>query len=205
MHRALRCNTLVLDYRGYGNSQGSPTEHGLQLDALAAAGFVQRLAAEGRIAGERVFLFGCSLGGAVALWLATRRPELFAGVIVENTFTSIEDMAIVLLSRVAPPGRFEPTLRAGLHVFMTSHWRSIDIVPTLTIPSLFFSGLADELVPAEHMRRLYDAAPDPERGGPEKVFHAVEGGEHNTTFYQGGQAYYDAYSRFISRHCSKST
>jgi pimeloyl-ACP methyl ester carboxylesterase len=201
MHQYLRCNTLVIEYRGYGNSQGSPSEHGLRLDALAGLEFAEKLGREGRIAADRLFVFGRSLGGAVAIWLAAQRPDAFAGLIVENTFASIEDMAVVLLKRFASPGAFERPLRAFLHLFMTSHWRSIDLAPTLQVPALFICGLADELVPPAHMKALFEATPG--RAGSEKVFHGVPGGEHNTTFFEGGQPYYDAYAKFILRHNRK--
>jgi len=234
MYHYLRCNTIVLEYRGYGNSQGSPSEHGLRLDALAALSFAERLARAGRINPDRLFVFGRSLGGAVATWLAAQRPDALAGLVVENTFTSIEDMAVELAGRFVGLGALERPLRAFLHVFMTSHWRSIDLAPSLAVPALFICGLADELVPPSQMQALHAAAQQGSTplahssqnnqnsaGAPaaaaagssivtvgggrgDKVFFGVPGGEHNTTFFQGGQPYYAAYAKFIAQYSRKA-
>lgn len=97
-------NVLALSYRGYGKSSGSPSETGLRLDALAAFAWLRSPAAAalGLAHDHRVFAYGHSLGGAVALALAsdlqqgqrhrpTASPQL-AGVVVENSFTSLSDM-----------------------------------------------------------------------------------------------------------------
>ena len=83
----LGTHVLLLDYRGYGLSEGSPTEQGVYADARAALGY---LVSEKRRPEQRIVVFGRSLGGAVAVELAMDRP--FAGVILESTFTSIRAM-----------------------------------------------------------------------------------------------------------------
>jgi len=84
----LPVNIFIFDYRGFGRSDGSPTEHGVYLDAEAAYDFLVR---EKNIAPGEMVLFGRSLGGAVAVELATRRP--CQKLILESTFTSARDMA----------------------------------------------------------------------------------------------------------------
>ncbi len=190
LYAYLKANILLVEYRGYGNSAGVPSEHGFKLDARAALEFIRT---RPDLDPKRIFVFGRSLGGAVTLWLANEYPDYICAAIVENTFTSIQDMAITLLKRVVDPKWFEKPLRLFLAVFMTSHWRSIDVVPTIRVPLMFISGLSDELVPPAQMTELYQAvAPD-----VYKFIHTVPGGEHNTTFYQGGELYYDVFSRFI--------
>ncbi len=161
-------------------------------DALAALDFVR-----GRtdIDTSQIFVFGRSLGGAVASWLALERPQQLRGLILENTFTSVVDMFFVLLSRMANPTSFERPLRFILRFFMTSHWRTIDLMPRLSVPTLFISGLDDELVPAAHMQTLYDAVPD----SCYKEFYGVAGGMHNTTYIDGGPSYWHVYHGFVSR------
>ena len=85
--RTLPLDVLILDYRGYGLSAGSPTEKGVYADAEAAYGWLR---ARG-YGPERIVLYGESLGGAVAIETACRVPV--AGLIVQSTFTSIGDMA----------------------------------------------------------------------------------------------------------------
>jgi len=92
----LHCNLLMLEYRGYGLSKGSPSEEGLCMDARAAIDF---LASRPDINHKMVIVFGRSLGGAVAIDLAAR-PEYAARIwclVLENTFTSIPDMAYTLI------------------------------------------------------------------------------------------------------------
>lgn len=144
---------------------------------------------------SKIFVFGSSLGGAVALWLASQRGADIAGVVIENTFTSVEDMAFVLLKRICDPSKFEAPTRMFLSLFMTSHWRSLSIVPKISVPMLYMSGLADELIPSSQMRALYDAVAP----AVPKTLYEVPGGEHNTTFYQGGMQYYQAFGKFISQ------
>ena len=96
-------NVLALSYRGYGKSRGSPSERGLRLDALAALAWLRSPAAAalGLAPDHRVFAYGHSLGGAVALALAfdlkQQQPQhgaspQLAGLVVENSFTSLSDM-----------------------------------------------------------------------------------------------------------------
>lgn len=95
-------NVLIFDYRGYGDSEGSPTEAGLELDAEAV---MRYLDAKPDIDHRKVFFFGRSLGGAVAVRAATnlRRPEdKLAGIILENTFTSIGDMVDHVMPWLSP-------------------------------------------------------------------------------------------------------
>ena len=89
-HR-LGLNVLIFDYRGYGRSTGSPSESGLYKDAEAVW---QYLTEERRMLADNIVLFGRSLGGAVAVWLADRVKP--AGLIVESSFTSVPDLGAPL-------------------------------------------------------------------------------------------------------------
>merc|ERR1712013_484129 len=90
LYSALGCNVALLEYRGYGRSEGSPSEEGLCMDAQAALDYLHT---REDIASDRIIIFGRSLGGAVAVDLATRsqNKEKIAAVLLENTFTSIPD------------------------------------------------------------------------------------------------------------------
>lgn len=93
---------------------------------------------------KRVFLHGRSLGGAVSVYSAAELKFPLAGVILENTFTSISDMADVLFSKV----RFLKGL------VLRNFWPSIDRIPRIKQPILFIQSLRDELIPPKQMTAL---------------------------------------------------
>ena len=89
LYKAMECNLFVLSYRGYGGSDGTPSEDGLILDAESVLDYLHDRV---DVDSSKIILFGRSLGGAVAIALASRHPQKVAGTIVENTFTSMSDM-----------------------------------------------------------------------------------------------------------------
>lgn len=146
-------SVLAYDYRGYGRSQGRPSEAGVYADARAAYdGERARGVPPGRIV-----CFGESLGCAVALRLATERP--CAGVVLVAPFTTLADVACWhygLLGRLVG-NRFD----------------AVGSVERLAVPLLVAHGDRDEVVPFELGRRLFAAAPEPKR------FVRVRGAHHN--------------------------
>ena len=140
-----------MDYRGYGNSDGTPSEHGLVADAQATLDW---LLARNDIDKTRVFLHGQSLGGAVAIKCAHLFQERVCGTMVENTFTSIDDMVIHLGTELYKFA-FIARLRPFFSYFLTSHWPSVRLVADVRSPLLFLSGQRDELVPPAHMTALH--------------------------------------------------
>lgn len=178
---------MMVEYRGYGNSDSvPPTEEGLKLDAQAAFDFCIR-----HLPTSTIYAFGRSLGGAVAIDLALARPEKVAGVIVENTFTSISDMVDCLMPWLSP---IKPlVLKIG--------WNSKQALTTsrLSMPFLFLAGGKDELVPHSHMLDLYRLAP------AGSALHIIPNGTHNESWLRGGVDYWDAWRRFLSAGPAKST
>lgn len=146
---------LLFDYRGYGKSQGRPSEEGTYLDAEAAHEHLIRV--EG-FAAERVLVHGESLGGAVAIELARRR--MVAGLVLENTFTSLPDIGQKLYPWV--PVRWLARLQ----------FDSAAKIGSLERPVLVVHTSEDEVVPFAHGRALYEAARGP------KSFLATDG-PHN--------------------------
>jgi len=192
MYWFARANILMVDYRGYGNSQGHPTERGLILDAQACLDF---LLARQDLNHRKIFVFGQSLGGAVAITLASNNLNSICGVIVENTFTSVDDMVIVMAERFKIK-RGILFLRCFLYFFLTNHWPNKQLVKDLTCPILFISGLADELIPPSQMKELYDLA----TASRSRQFYPVLDGEHNNTYIKGAESYFETMSNFISNH-----
>jgi fermentation-respiration switch protein FrsA (DUF1100 family) len=142
----LPANVTVIDYRGYGRSQGRPTEEGLYRDADAAYRF---LCDECSVDPGRIVLFGKSLGGAVAIELATRVD--CAGLIAQSTFTHNHDMARTMVP-------FAP-----MHLLVRRQFDSLARIAQIAIPKLLVHGRGDRLIPYEMGRRLFAAAPEPKR------------------------------------------
>jgi fermentation-respiration switch protein FrsA (DUF1100 family) len=164
---------LIIDYRGYGKSEGSPTERGLYADARAAWDY---LSTERAIHPEYMVILGKSLGGAPAIDLATRVQP--AGLIVQSSFTSIPDMAGTVIPLF--PG-----------VLLRTKMDSVNKIARVSCPKLFIHSPVDELVPFEMGRRLYATAPEPKR------FYEVAGAPHNSTWMVGGKAYLEEVRSFV--------
>lgn len=169
----LGSDVLVLDYRGYGRSQGTPSEAGVYRDARAG---LAHLTGERGVPERRVVLFGESLGGAVAIDLAVDRE--LAGVIVASTFSSLADMGWAM---AGPFGRW----LAG------DGFDSLAKIGSLRAPLLSFHGDRDELISIELGRRLFERAPEP------KDFHVIRGAGHNDTVDVGGRDYFARIARFL--------
>jgi abhydrolase domain-containing protein 13 len=189
MYHNLQCNILMVEYRGYGDSDNAtPNEAGLKLDAEAALRFLQT---HEQIDSNRLFVFGRSLGGAVAFHLAhyaEQQPNSnpLAGILVENTFLSIRHMVDHLMPLVAPLK--DLILRIG--------WNSNRLAPLLTTPILYLAGAKDQLVPHSHMLELYQQSQISSRLAR---IHIVESGTHNETWMQGGKAYWESIQRFLAQ------
>ena len=186
MLQYLNANILMVEYRGYGDSDSvPPNEAGLKLDAVAALRFIS---SHPKIDPTKIFLFGRSLGGAVAFSLAQYAEQKgfpLAGVVVENTFLSISAMVDHLMPYVAP-------LKT---LVLRIDWNSEKIVPTLTMPIFYLAGGQDQLVPHSHMVQLY------KRTKQSRLvrMHVVPDGTHNETWMQGGQDYWDAFASFLQQ------
>jgi len=109
------CNILMVEYRGYGNSAGIPSEKGLILDGQAAIDFLR---SRNDIDHKKIFLFGRSLGGAVAIHLALLNQDKLCGIMVENTFLSIDEMVVVILVRLGCH-RFLTAIRFFLKIYLS--------------------------------------------------------------------------------------
>jgi uncharacterized protein len=173
LHR-LQVHLLILDYRGYGHSDGEPSEKGLYRDATAAFEWWVR---QNR-GGQKLIVLGESLGGAVAVNLASRvRVD---GLILQSTFTSAWDMAKTIL----PLGLLQPVIGVRLD--------SEGLIKGVSCPKLVIHGTRDEIVPFRLGVKLYEAAPPP------KSFYEVESAGHNDLIWSAGPEYLVRISAFVS-------
>ncbi|MDH4186630.1 MAG: lysophospholipase [Nitrospira sp.] len=170
----LGLSVFLFDYRGYGRSQGQPSEEGLYQDAIGAYDYLTRIR---MIRPERIILFGRSLGGAVAGELAAQKPA--AGLILESSFPSIEAVA-----------RFH---YGGLpvHWLLGADFALINRLPQLSLPKLVIHGDRDEIIPLALGRQVFEAAKPP------KSFYLIEGAGHNNTYQSGGTAYFRRWVEFV--------
>lgn len=175
----LPAEVFIIDYRGYGRSEGSPSEAGLYADARGAWDY---LTIERQVPPAQIVVFGDSLGGAVAIELATRVEP--AGLIVQSAFTSIRDMAAEVMPFV--PG-----------FLLRTKMDSLNKIARVRAPKLFIHSPADELVPYRFGRQLYEAAPEP------KQFYEVRGAGHNEMDLVGGRAYFDAIGEFVNGRAAR--
>lgn len=173
MFHRLGYDTLIFDYRGYGQSSGSPTEAGTYLDAQAAWRYLLVTKA---IPPSRIALFGESLGGAVAAWLATQ--ETPAALVLASVFTSVPEMA----AKIYP---FLP-----VRLLARFDYNTLEYLQSVTCPVFVAHSPQDEIVPFEQGRALYQAAAAP------KQFLELQGG-HNDGFIFMQEEWVKALGEFI--------
>ncbi|XP_073103717.1 alpha/beta hydrolase domain-containing protein WAV2 isoform X1 [Elaeis guineensis] len=195
MMQKLHCNVFMLSYRGYGESDGYPSQHGIIKDAQAA---LDHLTQRNDIDTSRIVVFGRSLGGAVGSILAKNNPDKVSAIILENTFTSILDMAGVMMPFlkwfIGGGASRGPKV---LNCLVRSPWSTIDVIGQIKQPILFLSGLQDELVPPSHMQMLYSKAVEHNRYCR---FVEFPTGMHMDTWFSGGDRYWRNIQLFLDQY-----
>lgn len=173
LRESLRAHIFIFDYRGYGLSEGSPSEDGTYRDAEGAVRYVL---SRRDVAGDRVVLFGRSIGASVAVEEALRRPP--AGLILESPFTSIAEMA-----------RHHYLLPLG--PLLKTRYDTLAKIGKVRVPLLILHGDRDHIVPLRMGRTVFEAAPEP------KDFYVIRGAGHNDTYVTGGGPYFLRLKSFL--------
>jgi fermentation-respiration switch protein FrsA (DUF1100 family) len=172
-YRALGLNVLIFDYRGYGQSEGSPSEAGTYLDAEAAH---QYLVQQKKIPPEQIVLYGESLGCAVAVEMARRHPS--AALILESPFTSTIAMGKLVLPWL--PVRW----------IIRNKYDNLAKISQIHMPIMIMHSPQDEIVPFQMGQQLFAAAPEPNK------FFQLTGG-HNDGYETTGSSYTKALHQFM--------
>lgn len=170
----LELSVFIIDYRGYGRSEGSPSEHGTYRDAEAAW---RHLSESRQIRSDAIIVYGESLGAAPASRLAGRYQP--GALIIESAFTSIADMGrhyypylpVKLLTRIKYP--------------------VVEYVREARCPVLIIHSPDDDIVPYAQGRALFDTATEP------RSFLEIQG-DHNSGFYLSGELYRQGLDQFIN-------
>jgi fermentation-respiration switch protein FrsA (DUF1100 family) len=172
-------SVFIINYRGYGCSSGDfPQETNIYEDAATALNYLIK---EQQIPSQDILAYGYSLGGAVAIDLAVKNPEL-AGLVVESSFTSMLEMA-----------SFNAPSWLPLNLLLTERFDSIAKIPNLEMPVLFFHGTEDEVIPTYMGKKLYEAAPEP------KELVLVPEADHGNTAEVAGSNYAQAIWELVAR------
>ncbi len=188
---------LMIDYRGYGKSTGGePSESKVYEDAEAGWDYLVKRVATLPMADPPkipnspgsgntpshppVFIYGHSLGGAIAIELAIHHPEA-SGLVAESTFTSMKAM-------VRREYKYIP-----INWLLTERFDSLQKVEKLKVPVLYIHGTRDQLIPYRMSERLYEKSPQP------KYLKLIEGGDHGNSAVMGWVEYRDTFSSFVRK------
>jgi fermentation-respiration switch protein FrsA (DUF1100 family) len=169
----LGLNVFIIDYRGYGQSEGKVSEQGTYRDASAAWNY---LTGTRGISAKQIIIFGRSLGASIASWLASKQPP--AALIIESGFTSV------------------PSMAKRLYPFLPVRWLSVfrydtrEYVRNISSPVLVAHSRNDDIIPFAEGLEIFEAAPKA------KQFLEMRGG-HNDGFMVSGLAYIEGLNSFI--------
>ncbi len=169
----LKLNVLIIDYPGYGKSEGTPSETGVYQSATAAWHY---LVSEKKLKPEDIIIFGRSLGGAVAVDLASRVKA--GGLILESTFSSVHDFVDMVF----------PVL--SHFIYLRYSFDSFSKINKVSVPVLVVHSPDGEVIPFELGQKLFEAVVS------EKIFLPIKGG-HNDGFMQSISVYIPALQIFL--------
>lgn len=169
----LGLNVFIFDYRGYGKSKGKPSEAGIYRDAQAAYEYLLFC----KVPPERIISYGESIGGAVAIDMASKNKV--GALIVGDTMTSAKEMVEEFFIIIP-------------HWVFSSRFDSLRKIKYVTVPKLMIHSINDEIVPYSLGRRLFEAATSP------KEFLKIRGG-HNSCFFESKQLLHAAIGDFLKR------
>jgi fermentation-respiration switch protein FrsA (DUF1100 family) len=174
----LGLNVLIYDYRGFGRSEGAPSEAGVYADAQAAYDFVVK---QKKVAPAQVIAYGESLGGTMAARLAA--TNAVGALILDSSFASLKDMARAMAPMLAD--------------LVQGGFDTVADVKRVKVPVLVLHSPKDEIVPYVQGKKLFDTAAEP------KQFIELKG-SHNEGFLTSGKIYTDGLAQFLATRFPKA-
>jgi len=178
MKRALGVSSFMFDYRGYGKSEGRPSEKGLYQDAEAAFKWLTETRG---VNPRHIILYGHSLGSGASVDLALGEGVHAGGMVLESPFTSAADVA----------SRMYLGLPVGL--IMSVKLDNIGRIGEVKMPILIIHGVRDTVIAFSMGKKLFDAAPQP------KTFLPIAGADHSDCYIVGGEAYWSAWKDLLDQ------
>jgi alpha-beta hydrolase superfamily lysophospholipase len=176
----LGLSLLVMDYRGYGSSNGQPTATHLLADAVTVFEVLEDLWQSQQLSPDRLYVMGRSLGSAAAIEVAVQAGEQLAGLIIESGFAD----TIALLTRLGAPV-------SGLDESQAGFGNAVKMA-RVTRPTLIVHGQNDVLIPALEGEMLYRHS-----GAADKRLVLIPGAGHNDLLLYGRNRYFEAIAAFI--------
>ena len=176
MNEKLGVSSFLIDYRGYGKSEGDPSEKGLYEDAAAALGWLRE---QKQVGSSSVILYGHSLGTAVAVDLALGEGSQAGGLVLESPFTRARDMARMVYGDLP------------VDLLMSLKLDNVGRVGKVSQPVLVIHGVDDTTIPFSMGKAVFDAAPEP------KTFLPVAGADHSDCYLMGGEKYWGAWKDLL--------
>ena len=181
IHRRYGASILAIDYRGYGRSEGSPSEAGFYTDALATFALARELHRA-----KKIVVFGRSMGGAVAAHLGSVVPEVEVDALVlEASISSVPEV----MRELAPWTRFTP-----VRFIIRSKFPTTRYVASRSTPLLVIHGDSDRTVSYKNAERIFEAASQP------KQLEIIPGGDHDGLDLVDPQRYHLVLEEFLSGH-----
>ena len=176
MRERLGVSSFLIDYRGYGKSEGRPTERGLYEDASAA---FKWLTETGGVDPSSIIIYSHSLGSPVGVDLALGAGKYAGGLVRDSPFTSASDVARMIYG--------------GLPVdwLMSLKLDNVGRVGKVSMPVLVIHGVSDGTIPFSMGKKVFDAAPEP------KTFLPIAGADHSDCYVVGGEEYWRAWKALL--------
>lgn len=171
---------LVIDYRGYGRSSGTPTVSTLLSDAVSVFQSLDRLFKQNALDPSSLFVMGRSLGSAAAIEVAIHAEKLIDGMIIESGFAD----TFGLLARI---GGIKPPQEAD----QADGFTNLAKISQVSLPTLIIHGQNDMLIPYTEGQQLYEQSP-----AAQKQFLLIPGAGHNDIMFAGREAYFKAIKEF---------
>jgi alpha-beta hydrolase superfamily lysophospholipase len=181
MYTQVGITLLVMDYRGYGTSGGTPTASHLLSDAVAVFEAIGRVLNENGLAPVRLYVMGRSLGSAAAIEIAARADERLAGLIVESGFAN----TLALLARLGLQAHGADEERAG--------FGNAAKLSRIALPVLIIHGQDDVLIPASDAHELHRRC-----ASPDKQLVLIPHAGHNDLMMVGMKPYMEAIKQFVT-------